>query len=175
LKGVNVQGNFIGTDATGHVSLGGQRVGISINTTSPGAATIGGTSAAARNIISGNESGIETNTFSTGITIQGNYIGTDITGNAALPNTSRGMFVSTNNTTIVGTAAGAGNVISGNGGDAIQIANSSTGNLIQGNYIGIGADGVSALANRLFGVSIFTGSSNNTIGGAAAAAGNRIA
>src|SRR5207253_5179751 len=104
-----------------------------------------------------------------------NYIGTDITGNAALPNTSRGMFVSTNNTTIGGTAAGAGNVISGNGGDAIEIGNSSTGNLIQGNFIGTKTDGVSALGNSGNGVAIFTGASNNSIGGMATAAGNKIA
>jgi len=164
---------LIGTDATGHVSLGSQAVGIFINTTSPGAATIGGTTAAARNIISGNSDGFDLNTFSTGITIQGNYIGTDITGSNAIPN-SRAMFVSTNNTIIGGTAAGAGNVISGNV-DGIDIANSSTGNLIRGNFIGTKADGVSPLGNATSGVAFFTGSSNNTVGGVAASAGNRIA
>src|SRR6266567_2142792 len=174
LNGVNVQGNLIGTDVTGHVSLGTQRVGIFINTTSPGAAIIGGTTAAARNIISGNEDGFDLNTFSTGITIQGNYIGTDITGSAALPNTSRAMFVSTNSTVIGGVAAGAGNVISGNA-DGIEFGNSVTGNLVQGNFIGTAADGVSPLGNALDGVSIFTGASGNTVGGVAAAAGNKIA
>ena len=174
LNGVNVQGNLIGTDATGHVSLGSQVVGIFINTTSPGAATIGGTTAAARNVISGNQDGFDLNTFSTGITIQGNYIGTDISGSNAIPNASRGMFVSTNNTIIGGTAAGAGNLISGNF-DGIDIANSSTGNLIRGNFIGTKADGVSPLGNGGSGVGIFTGSSNNSVGGTAAAAGNRIA
>jgi len=174
LNGVNVQGNLIGTDATGHVSLGSQVVGIFINTTSPGAATIGGTTAGARNVISGNQDGFDLNTFSTGITIQGNYIGTDISGSNAIPNASRGMFVSTNNTIIGGTAAGAGNLISGNF-DGIDIANSSTGNLIRGNFIGTKADGVSPLGNGGSGVGIFTGSSNNSVGGTAAAAGNRIA
>ena len=174
LNGVNVQGNLIGTDATGHVSLGSQVVGIFINTTSPGAATIGGTTAGARNVISGNQDGLDLNTQSTGITIQGNYIGTDITGSNALPNASRGMFVSTNNTIIGGTAAGAGNVISANV-DGIDIANSSTGNLIRGNFIGTKADGVSPLGNTNSGVGIFTGSSNNSVGGTVAGAGNRIA
>ena len=174
LNGVNVQGNLIGTDATGHVSLGSQVVGIFINTTSPGAATIGGTTVAARNIVSGNQDGLDLNTQSTGITIQGNYIGTDITGSNALPNASRGMFVSTNNTIIGGTAAGAGNVISANV-DGIDIANSSTGNLIRGNFIGTKADGVSPLGNTNSGVGIFTGSSNNSVGGTVAGAGNRIA
>jgi CSLREA domain-containing protein len=175
LNGVNVQGNLIGTDLTGHVALGSQRVGIFINTTSPGAGTIGGTTAAARNIISGNGDGFDLNTFSTGITIQGNYIGTDITGSAALPNTFRGMFVSTNSTVIGGVAAGAGNVISGNGGDGIEFANSVTGNLVQGNFIGTAADGVNPLGNASNGVNIFTGASGNTVGGVAAAAGNKIA
>src|SRR5438132_7702693 len=150
LNRVNVQGNLIGTDVTGHFALGSQRVGIFINTTSPGAATIGGTTAAARNIISGNEDGFDLNTFSTGITIQGNYIGTDITGSAALPNTSRAMFVSTNSTVIGGVAAGAGNVISGNG-DGIEFGNSVTGNLVQGNLIGTAADGVRPPGNELNG------------------------
>ena len=174
LNGVNVQGNLIGTDATGHVSLGSQVVGIFINTTSPGAATIGGTTAGARNVISGNQDGLDLNTQSTGITIQGNYIGTDITGSNALPNASRGMFVSTNNTIIGGTAPGAGNLISANA-DGIDIANSSTGNLIRGNFIGTKADGVSPLGNTNSGVGIFTGSSNNSVGGTVAGAGNRIA
>src|SRR5438128_404068 len=174
LNGVNVQGNLIGTDATGHVSLGSQVVGIFINTTSPGAATIGGTTAGARNVISGNQDGLDLNTQSTGITIQGNYIGTDITGSNALPNASRGMFVSTNNTIIGGTAPGAGNLISANA-DGIDIANSSTGNLIRGNFIGTKADGVSPLGNTNSGVGIFTGSSNTSVGGTVAGAGNRIA
>ena len=84
------------------------------------------------------------------------------------------MFVSTNNTIIGGTAAGAGNLISGNF-DGIDIANSSTGNLIRGNFIGTKADGVSPLGNGGSGVGIFTGSSNNSVGGTAAAAVNRIA
>jgi CSLREA domain-containing protein len=175
LNGVNVQGNLIGPDATGHFSLGTQREGIFINTTSPGAATIGGTSAAARNIISGNETAIGLNTQATGIVIQGNYIGPDITGSAALPNTDLGIFVSTNNTVIGGTAAGAGNVISGNGSDGIAIGNTSSGTLIQGNFIGTKADGVGALGNKANGVDIFTNSLNNFVGGTAAGAGNKIA
>src|SRR5439155_22261388 len=114
------------------------------------------------------------NTQRTGITIQGNYIGTDITGSNALPNASRGMFVSTNNTIIGGTAAGAGNVISANV-DGIDIANSSTGNLIRGNFIGTKADGLSPLGNGGSGVGIFPGPSNNSVGGTAAGAGNRNA
>jgi hypothetical protein len=115
------------------------------------------------------------NTFSTGIVIQGNYIGTDITGASAVPNSSLGIFVSTNNTVIGGTVAGAGNVISGNGGDGIAIGNTSSGTLIQGNFIGTKADGVSALGNAANGVDIFTNSLNNTVGGTAAGAGNTIA
>ncbi|PYS64875.1 MAG: hypothetical protein DMF74_05600 [Acidobacteria bacterium] len=84
------------------------------------------------------------------------------------------MFVSTNNTIIGGTAPGAGNLISANA-DGIDIANSSTGNLIRGNFIGTKADGVSPLGNTNSGVGIFTGSSNNSVGGTVAGAGNRIA
>src|SRR5207302_11022042 len=112
-----------GTNATAHILLRSQVVCKVMKPTSPGAATIGGTTAGARNVISGNQDGFDLNTFSTGITIQGNYIGTDISGSNAIPNASRGMFVSTNNTIIGGTAAGAGNLLSGNF-DGIDIANS---------------------------------------------------
>ena len=44
--------------------------------------------------------------------------------------------------TIGGTAAAAANVISGNNGSGISIVNAgATGNLVEGNYIGVNKDG----------------------------------
>ena len=55
---------------------------------------------------------------------------------------------SASNNTIGGTAAGARNVISGNGSDGVVfIDGSATGNLVAGNYIGTDVTGTMALGN----------------------------
>jgi hypothetical protein len=104
---------------------------------------------AAPNVISGQpRSGIEIlGSSATGNTVVNNYIGTDITGTVAIPNGPNhalayaGIFVESSNNTIGGTVAGAGNLISGNFGDAgimIQsiVGSNADGNLIAGNLIG---------------------------------------
>src|SRR6202022_1275184 len=101
--------------------------------------------AGARNVIAGNTSEIRLE-YATGTTIQGNYIGVDKTGNYGLSNLDKslGIYVEVGTTTapIGGTAAGAGNVI-GSGQFGIYIAFAGTsGTLVQGNSIGVGADGV---------------------------------
>ena len=167
----SVQGCYIGTNAAGTAAAGNGAGGIRINV---GNITIGGTTAAARNVISGN-SGAGINVVAGGTTIQGNYIGTDATGTTAIGNSNSGILMDgVSGCTIGGTSAGARNVISGNNGDGILIRNSSTGNVVQGNFIGINAAGTDALGNTgdgLGGVNI-TNSNNNTIGGTAAGAGN---
>jgi photosystem II stability/assembly factor-like uncharacterized protein len=165
-----VQGNYIGTDVTGTVALSNNQIGVNIILNAPGN-TIGGTTASARNIISGNNSsGISiSGSTATGNMVQGNYIGTDVTGAAALGN-GLGVGVFGSNNTIGGTAAGAGNLISGN--QLGMETNSGTGNLIQGNLIGTNAAGTAALGNTSGG--ILCGSSNNTIGGTVAGARNII-
>ena len=130
--------------------------------------TLGGTTGAARNIISGNYgSGIclaDQNTSAN--FIQGNFIGTDPTGASAIANGSEGIYlVSANGNYIGGTAAGAGNVISGNTFRGIYAYGTNTGgNLIQGNLIGTAVDGVSALGNGWDGIVFFNGASSNVVG-----------
>jgi titin len=137
--------------------------------------TIGGTSAAARNVIAGP-------TLNTGLTIsgsnntvQGNFIGTDITGNqvAAENDLETGLSVTGSNNTIGGTVAGADNVISGNE-DGLGLG--GTGNTVQGNLIGLGASG-GLLGNGGAGISISGPGTpqNNLIGGNTAAAANVVA
>ena len=170
-----VQGNYIGTNAAGTAAIP-NGTGLDI---SSGAQNnqIGGTSVGARNVISGN--GINVILFNTGAnnnSIQGNFIGPDATGNATISNSSLGISVSSGaqNNTIGGTAAGAGNVISGNN-TGVFITDANTSNIVvQGNLIGTTAAGNAALSNSL-GVLIFGTSSNNSIGGTAAGAGNVIA
>ena len=106
--------------------------------------------------------------------VQGNFIGTDVTGSAAVPNASHGVFINfgSANNTIGGTTLAARNLISGNGGNGVR--SDYHPNAVQGNFIGTQADGVSPLGNGLNGVLInFT--VDNTIGGSASGAGNTIA
>ena len=138
-----VQGNFIGTDVTGAVDLGNGRDGVFI----AGAPNnvIGGTTAQARNVISGNNiSGINIGGAS-GNVVQGNFIGTDVTGAVDVGNTLWGILMSSGapENTIGGTAGGAGNTIAFNGFDGV-FGVLGTGNAILGNSIfsnaGLGID-----------------------------------
>jgi titin len=162
-----VQGNFIGTDVTGNAALG--NVGVGVNLRGAPNNIIGGMSSGAGNLISGNSgSGIVINTSSaTGNQVQGNFIGTDVSGNSAIANGGHGVLVSeAANNIIGGLTTGARNVISGNSVNGISIGNGANGNQVQGNFIGTNAAGNASVPN-LDGINI--NSSGNTIGGTAAA------
>jgi len=172
-----VQGNFLGTDATGTMALGNAGDGIEVS--SPHT-TVGGSDPAARNLCSGNTSaGIRFFGTTAGSVAQGNYVGTDVTGTAALGNgTGVDMTADARGILIGGTAPGAGNVISGNvTGVRITTAGSAaalTGdNSIEGNLIGTDVTGLAAIPNGN-GV-LIDGASDNTVGGTTPAAGNVIA
>ena len=151
-----IVGNFIGTDVTGTVDLGNSDDGIVVYNGASGV-TIGGTAAGDGNLISGNDSdGIQVGSASTSApntTIQGNLIGTDITGTLNLGNTQAGIDIEggTNNL-IGGTAANAGNSIAFNGGRGVEVSagvtqSSFLGNALFGNAllgIDLNVDGVTA-------------------------------
>jgi titin len=169
-----VQGNFIGVDATGAHALGNATNGILISSASLN--TVGGTTADARNIISGNTNyGIEVfGAVASGNLIEGNYIGPSATGQSALGNTLCGVHILSPGNKIGGSAGGAGNLISGNGQDGIFLDGASAANnVVQGNFIGTAAGGTSGLMNVRAGVGIF-GAPGNTIGGITSGAGNLI-
>jgi hypothetical protein len=160
-----IDGNFIGTDSTGTQALGNNN-GIQITFSTNN--TIGGTSPAARNVISANGIGIFVATGGSNTLIQGNFIGTTASGNAALGNRSNGIFSGgTAGDTIGGAASGAGNVIAAtrdNAGIFVQVG-TATGSIIQGNLIGTDVTGTIPLGN-FFGIWLSTGASlGNTIGG----------
>ena len=166
--GSNVlQNNFIGTDAAGAVMLDNAGSGVSIDG-SPNN-TIGGNAAAVRNLISGNDgNGVQIlNAGASNNTVQGNFIGTDVTGTAALRNASGGVLVLAGATgaRIGGAAAGTGNLISGNAGFGVRIE--ATNNQIQGNLVGTTADGLNPLPNG-DGVELADSATNNLIGGTGA-------
>jgi parallel beta-helix repeat protein len=165
-----IAGNYIGTDASGTTALGNVQSGLSLSSGAD-ATTIGGTTAGARNLISGNtEYGIRVDGGDEN-TIQGNYIGTDVTGTAALGNGISGIWLraAAEDNTI------AGNLISGNVQEGIYLSGTGTTlNVIRGNYIGITADGTAALGNGVAGIGIDSGARLNLIGGTTAAERNVI-
>lgn len=175
-----ILGNNIGLAANGNVGLGNVGSGVRIEN-APGT-LIGGTAAGARNLIADNrnQGGIAlVGPGSSGTIIQGNYIGTNLAGDAAVPNNAYGVYAETANNQIGGTATGAGNLISGyqsTGGIGIFLFGfaGSTGNVIQGNYIGTNAAGTAALSQVGTGIELRTGSTGALIGGTTAAARNLI-
>jgi CSLREA domain-containing protein len=171
-----VEGNFIGTDITGTQDLGNTGIGIDI-AGGAGGNIIGGTNTAARNIISGNDSfGVFIlDPSATSNLVQGNFIGTDVTGTQSLGNSSVGVGLEfTSGQIIGGILPGEGNLISGNGGNGIFLNDTANGNFVEGNLIGTDVTGALSLGNGGDGVNI-SGSINNTIGGTVTGAGNTIA
>jgi Ca2+-binding RTX toxin-like protein len=177
--GTVIAGNLIGTDVTGTISLGPEGPGVYIDSSPSN--TIGGTTAAARNVISGSTSSalaevVIAGAGSTGNVVAGNYIGTTADGAAAVSNNAAGVLIQSGaaGNTVGGTAAGAGNVISGNGVSGITITGGgATGNVVQGNYVGTDPTGTSAVPNGGDGIALYD-APGNTVGGAAAGAGNVI-
>src|SRR4030095_1015764 len=136
LNGTVAQGNFIGTAASGTAAPGNLIFGGVFPGTGASENTIGGTSPGARNIISGNQgNGVSISASSNQVT--GNYIGTNVNGNAALPNTLSGVSLTGGvnfplDNVIGGTSVEARNVISGNLGSGVEIVGSSSNNQVQG-------------------------------------------
>lgn len=190
--GVALVENLIGTDATGTAAIENQSHGVDVQ--------------AAGNILRGN---VISGSGDTGLVIsgqraivQGNRIGTDVTGTKALGNGfdpsaiflgqpingTDGMVLCGGNNTVGGTRPGQGNLVSANRGDGIFVGSGS--NTIQGNRVGTNAAGTAPLPNRADGIGgralIFVGvgfcqqapsgfgSSKNTIGGSSPSAGNLV-
>jgi hypothetical protein len=190
VTGNKVLGNFLGTDPTGSFA-DWQSVGNVLYLEDVSNSTLGGTAPADRNVISGGSlaRGIFINTASgasTGNVIQGNYIGTNAAGTAPVQDSNHnsnytGVLVGVNsaNNLIGGTAAGAGNLISGNMFFGVYLgAFSTASNVVQGNLIGTDATGSVPLGNGSVlngGAGVLVAGTNNVIGGTAAGAGNVIA
>jgi parallel beta-helix repeat protein len=185
-----VQGNFIGTDATGTLALGNGGDGILVSSAGLG----GGASETTirGNLISGNAvSGIEILGGGNNL-VAGNLIGTDITASEDLGNSHDGVVIddttdagaivdTTGHNTVGGTTETDRNVISGNDANGLVIVGGTeVGNVVLGNFIGTNLTGTVALGNGRSGVLISAAigttasASHNTIGGTATGAGNII-
>ena len=190
-----VRGNYVGTDPTGTDPIGaatvpngpGEGVAIIDGATNT---IIGGTTAEARNVISGNTRfGVNIAGGATGVVIEGNYIGTNAAGTAALGNASDGVRVgdylgAASAVTVGGASPGAGNVISGNGTGYVPGIPGSTGSgvglggvsgtVVEGNLIGTDPSGMYAIPNAQDGVTFYFNVTGTAIGGTTAESRNVI-
>jgi titin len=160
-----VMNNLVGTNAAGTAAL----------PNGTGIALTSNNGTCAGSVVSGNTTGIDIDS-GTGNPVEGNFVGTNAAGTAALPNGNGvALFGGTGNI-VGGTTAAARNVISGNSFAGVEFANAfCNGNVVEGNLIGTKADGVTALGNGAQGVFIEFLSHDKTVGGTAAGAGNVIA
>ena len=168
VTGNRIEGNLIGTDASGTEAIG-NGFGISIENV-PGN-IIGGEHPFAGNLISGQEqSGISVRNGGAEKTIiHGNFIGTDISGTVDVGNKGRGIFINAAPLTIIGASGDfTGNLISGNDSNGIEIIDAISTSVpsltqILGNRIGTSADGTTALPNGRSGIQL-NGAVNTFIG-----------
>jgi len=172
-----IEGNFIGTDVTGSYAVGNTDAGILLRDGTKGVA-IGAAMSGAGNLISGNLRGIEIfdGVAPATTTIRGNRVGTNTSGTSAVPN-GTGIniesFGSANPFTIGGIEAGAGNLISGNTYDGLDLDGSSL--TVYQNMIGTQIDGTSPMPNGHDGIHLFSFDDHDLIGGTASAEANVIA
>ncbi|MEL7497637.1 MAG: LamG-like jellyroll fold domain-containing protein [Planctomycetota bacterium] len=174
---VTIVGNWIGLDSTGENAQANSGFGIEVLDST--GTTIGGSSTADRNVVTGNiESGISLwGSTVTGTTIQGNYIGLNASGTVAVGNSNDGISIGNNasNNLIGGDRTlGQGNVIVGNE-DGIEIGGTGTNdNLIYGNFIGTDSTNATGQGNLRHGIVIYNGVQGTRIGGGGAEQGNII-
>ncbi|MFN7726614.1 MAG: beta strand repeat-containing protein [Rubrivivax sp.] len=172
-SGNQILGNHIGTNVAGTAAVKNQSLGMYVECPNT---VVGGSTSTARNVISGNEDeAIYIDTLGAGTVVQGNYIGTNAAGTAAMANADRGIYVAAPNVVIGGSASGQGNLISGNllQGVVLDTAN-ATGAVLMGNLIGRNAANSANLPNGSHGVLVMATAANHTIGGTGAGEANTI-
>lgn len=177
--GNQVFGNLIGTDVTGTADLGNNDEGVSIGDDASGN-FIGGPNVGQGNLISGNSRGVFIQSSATQNTVQGNKIGTNLAGTAALGglgnNSNGAVLLQGDDNLIGGSTPGSRNIISGNDADGVFIGGGIlgiSGNRIQGNYIGLDVTGANAVPNNGRGILNSSGN-DNIFGGSGAGEGNVI-
>ena len=171
-----IVGNYIGTDMTGMMAIPNGRWGVILE----GGVTnntIGGPTPAERNIISGNSNWgvVLSDSRSMQNTVIGNYIGTNATGTAALPNGGGILVWGPGFNRIGGTRPGDGNLISGNQWSGVSVGGVTPRDVvIIGNAIGTDVNGNPTLGNGSSGIFLYESVQHNFVGGATSAEGNTI-
>ena len=155
-----IQGNYIGTDASGSTALANQNgvtlfftfataVGASANLPSPGTA---GANVVSGNIVSGIIVGAGGSNF-----VGGNFVGTDATGTKSIANGTGILLQDGSGDSVYG------NLVSGNSRHGIREFHAFSGR-IQGNRIGTDLSGTAPLGNALDGITVIANSSKVFIG-----------
>ena len=163
-----LEGNFIGIDPTGTLARGNGREGILIS--GSWSNIVGGGTPSARNVISGNGDAGLYIYGGGGNGIQGNYVGTDLTGTVAVGNTNNGIAVYGSRANLFQ----GGNLLSGNRGSGIYIIGGlSVSNIVSGNLIGTTVSVAAGLSNAADGITIES-ASWNFIGGSDSGLGNAL-
>lgn len=145
-----IKGNFFGTTADGSAPAAANSMGIAISSFAT-YNTVGGLTEGEKNIISNCDRGLDISSNSaTNNVVAGNYVGTDVTGTKAIPNTSWGILIEVGGryNIIGGTTPEERNIISGNIMGVCVSDYSSTQNSIIGNYIGLDVSGQKPLPNQ---------------------------
>ena len=175
--------NFIGTDASGTVALGNAKNGILVTNGAAGN-IIGGQATGGNdptadvfvrppqgNLISGNRgNGVLINNGATQTLLSGNFVGTTASGDTALGNRLDGVaIVNANGNQLIGCTFQQSpfvfyNVLSGNGGNGLRITNSNN-TTVQANFMGVGANNATIVANGGDGLLVSGSSKNTQVGG----------
>lgn len=178
-NGNNIYSNLIGLDKLGGVAIPNESHGIHIFDGAYNNRMVGFLNAPL--VISGNGSGKDggygvliSGQGTNNNTLQGAYVGVNVSGAAAIPNQSGGVKIQNNaSNNNIGTAE-IPNVISGNNGYGISLSQEQAGNIqldntsIKNNIIGLGSDVTSSIPNRDGGISVGGSSRFTTIGGSEA-------
>jgi hypothetical protein len=165
-----IEGNFLGPGVDG-LTRSNNTHGLAVVGDNN---AIGGTSPGSRNLVSANNRyGMIFGGGASGNVIQGNLIGLSRTGVAGAGNFRDGILIlDAPNNTVGGLVADARNIVSGNGFGGISILNApSSGNVVQGNYVGVDITGGVDIGNSFHGV-LLLDAPGNTVGGTDPGAGN---
>jgi Domain of unknown function DUF11 len=157
---ISLKNNYIGVNISGNTGITNGGTGVLISNSSN--VNVGNSGVNQKNIISGNNNGIQISGSSSLVAVKGNYIGTNATGTASISNNSGIIaFGTANNNTIGGGNSGDGNLISGNANAGISFAQDSPNNFdVKGNTIGLNSAGTTALPN-FTGIEVLGSANNN--------------
>ncbi len=165
---IQIYANYLGVNTAGTAAAPNFRGVQLVNAVD---SRIGDGTAHRRNVIGGNQHGISVGS-SQGLTIQGNYIGTNRFGSASIANVTGVFVIDSTNLQIGGSNPGEGNLISGN--QTGIYGNSNSASKIQGNIIGLDRDGNNPIPNSFYGMNLDDLPFETEVGGSVPGARNII-
>ncbi len=150
-----IQGNMIGTDATGEIDLGQRYDGVWVSGVD---LLFGGPNAQDGNLVSGNGSTGLVIENASGALVQNNLFGTNRGGVTAIPNGYHGVFLTNSHASTI-----QDNILSGNDFDGLVMGASSSENQVFDNMIGADVTGLYPLGNAERGIGLWGGAHHNNI------------